>query len=61
MLTEKGNFILSRLYDSFRIKYLDRHPGVNENDVERAFLCAASNMVHGGNPTDIVELIETIR
>lgn len=37
-LSIQGNEVLSKMWDKFRISYVEHHSGVNENDVERAFL-----------------------
>jgi len=37
-LSVQGNEVLHKLWDSFRIKFGESNPGVNMNDIERAFL-----------------------
>ena len=61
MLSIQGNRILLDLYSGFRDEYLDRHPGSNENDVERAFLCDLSVMVYGDLSADTRDRIQKIR
>jgi len=38
MMSEKANKVLSSIYNDVREKFLEMHPGANENDVERNFL-----------------------
>jgi hypothetical protein len=38
MLSTQGMKVLTEMYSKFRIAYVDRNPGCNENDVERHFL-----------------------
>jgi hypothetical protein len=61
MWTNKGESIARDLYDGFRDRYLARHHGANENDVERAFLCDLSIMVYGDLYSDTMNRIDQIR
>lgn len=40
MLTSKGEQAFDFIFESFRDHYIKTNPGVNGNDVERAFLYA---------------------
>lgn len=49
-LSIQGNAVLFKMFDSFRIAYVEAHPGDNMNDVERAFLCAIlGGLVYNSN------------
>lgn len=37
-LSVQGNKVLSNIWDQFHSTYVEKNPGVNQNDVERAFL-----------------------
>lgn len=37
-LTIQGNSVLDRMFGYFRNAYVEKNPGCNGNDVERAFL-----------------------
>lgn len=61
MLTAKGESILRDLFTGFRDEYVRRNPGCNENDIERAFLCDLSIVVHGSLSQYHKDLIEQIQ
>lgn len=70
MLSNQGNDVLQKLWDSFRIKFGASNPGVNMNDIERAFLHQlvfgleefnASGMEASEIYQELVPLIEEIR
>jgi len=60
MLTRKGQNILSDWYSNFRSDYIDKHPGCNDNEIERAFLCLVSVGLFNGVSTEDRERIEAI-
>lgn len=37
-LSVQGNAVLCKMFDSFRNAFVEKNPGCNGNDVERAFL-----------------------
>jgi hypothetical protein len=37
-LSIQGNAVLCKMWDSFRISYVEKNPGSNMNDAERYFL-----------------------
>lgn len=37
-LSMQGNTVLTKMFGSFRNAFVEKNPGCNENDVERAFL-----------------------
>jgi hypothetical protein len=49
------------MFSNFRADYLNRFPGSNENEAERAFLFAVSMAVYGDVSTDDQERIDQIR
>lgn len=61
MITVQGNIIMRDLYDGFRRRYILRYPGVNENDVERAFLSEVCILINGELDAPTRERIEAIR
>lgn len=69
-LSIQGNAILSKMFDSFRNAYVEKNPGVNGNDVERAFLYTTVGALvehtdcmapYSEELSETEKLIETIR
>lgn len=61
MLSQQGNAVLQDLYSGFRSRFVDMYPGCNENEVERAFLCAVAIFTTGKPNANLVERIQAIR
>ena len=61
MLSNQGDRILSDMYSNFRYDYIARFPGCDENEVERAFLCAVSMAVYGNVSEEDKDRINQIR
>lgn len=65
MLCIQGDQVLDKIWTQFRIRYVEKNPGCNGNDVDRAFLHAVVDGILMVEripiPKTIVQLISTIR
>jgi hypothetical protein len=48
----QGQAVIEKMFDAFRIKYVEENPGVNGNDVEREFLLS---LMHGLQTFPLIE------
>lgn len=61
MFSKQAEVIFQDMYSNYRQIMIDRHSGVNENEIERMFLSDLSVMVYGDLSVDDRERIEKIR